>query len=164
MSAQTTYSYFSQIGAAGGIIDLAPYAIDTFINEEDNGVMAFGVGVVPGSDPGVTILLPTSDSTAEDFQGITNNNRTTEYDVYGEMAIRNGVSIGIMRYGRIYGRVAADNTPAFGDAVYMITSGDEAGYFTSDSTAGVAIKARFLGTVDANAQIAPIELFNQAQE
>lgn len=164
MSAQTTYNYSTPIGAAGGIVDLAPYAIDTFLNEEETGTLKFGVAVVQGSTPGTHIALPTSDSTAADFEGITTNNRTTEYDVEGELAVRNGASVGVMRYGRIYGRVAADVEPAYGDAVYVILDGDEAGYLTNDSTGTVAIKARFLGTVDTNAQVAQIELFNQAQE
>lgn len=163
MSAQTTYNYSTPIGAAGGIVDLAPYAIDTFLNEEATGTMLFGIGVVQGSTPGTNIAVPTSDATADVFEGITTNNRTTSYDLEGELYIRNGASVGVMRYGRIYGRVAEDVEPAYGDAVYVITDGDEAGYLTNDSGSGIAIKARFLGTVDTNAQVAPIELFNQSQ-
>ncbi|MGN9096384.1 hypothetical protein [Flintibacter porci] len=42
MSAQTRYGYATPIGAPGGIVDLAPYAIDTFLNDEENGVLKFG--------------------------------------------------------------------------------------------------------------------------
>ena len=35
MSAQNKYGFSTPIGAAGGIVDLAPYAIDTFLNEEE---------------------------------------------------------------------------------------------------------------------------------
>ena len=45
MSAQTRYGYSTPIGAAGGIVDLAPHAIDTFLNEEESGVLRFGVQV-----------------------------------------------------------------------------------------------------------------------
>lgn len=58
MSAQTKYGYSTPIGAAGGIVDVAPHQIDTFLNEEENGVLKFGVGVVQGSKPGVNIALP----------------------------------------------------------------------------------------------------------
>lgn len=172
MSAQTRYGYSTPIGAAGGIVDLAPYAIDTFLNEEENGVLKFGTGVVQGSKPGVNIALPTEDATVAVFEGIATNNRTTEYDMDGKLAVRKGASVGVMRYGRIYGRVAADVEPKYGDSVYLIIEGDEAGYFTnaaadtgenSTDPATIAIKARFLGGVDTNAQIAMIELFNQAQ-
>ena len=87
MSAQNRYGYSTPIGSAGGIVDLAPYAIDTFLNEEENGVMKFGLGVVKGSNPGVNIALPTEAATAGDFEGITTNNRTTEYDMDGNLAI-----------------------------------------------------------------------------
>ena len=172
MSAQTRYGYSTPIGAAGGIVDLAPYAIDSFLNEEENGILKFGVGVVQGSKPGANIALPPEDATADVFEGIATNNRTTEYDMDGKLAIRKGATVGVMRYGRIYGRVASEVQPEYGDPVYLIADGDEAGYFTnvaasteegSTDPATVAIKARFLGGVDVNAQIAVIELFNQAQ-
>ena len=211
MSAQTRYGYTTPIGAAGGIVDLAPHSIDTFLNEEESGVLKFGVGVVRGSKPGVNIALPTEDATAAEFEGITTNNRTTEYDLEGKLHVRNGAAVGVMRYGKIYGRVAEGVEPAYGDPVYLIVSGDEAGCFTNEASdaeddggagdagnaggaggtgtadgggtgtadgggtgtadggetteaaATIAIKARFLGGVDTSVQVAPIELFNQAQ-
>lgn len=175
MSAQTRYGYSTPIGAAGGIVDLAPYAIDSFLNEEENGILKFGTGVVQGSKPGINIALPTEDAAAGVFEGVVTNNRTTEYDMDGKLAIRKGASVGVMRYGRIYGRVAADVEPEYGDPVYLLIGGEEAGYFTNAAAAGgtdegddtpaatIAIKGRFLGGVDTNAQIAEIDLFNQAQ-
>ena len=168
MSAQIRYGYSTPIGAAGGIVDLAPYAIDSFLNQEENGKLHFGVGVVDGDKPGINIALPAKGATAAKFAGITTNNRTTEYDMDGNLAIRNGASVGIMRYGRIYGRVAKGVEPAYGDAVYLIVEGDEAGYFTNaassdEGSTTIAVKARFLGGVDTGAQVAQIELFNQTQ-
>ena len=169
MSAQTTYRYSTPIGLPGGIVDIAPYAIDTFLNEEETGAMAFGVGVVQGTTPGRLVKLPVAASTAAVFEGIASNNLTTEYDMEGTIHIRKNARIGVMRYGRIYGRVMTGVTPAYGDAAYLVTSGDEAGYFTNaaagqdDTYTTVAVKARFLGTVDTNSQIAQIELFNEAQ-
>ncbi len=166
MSAQNRYSFSSPIGSAGGLVDLTPHSIDTFINEEASGVMKFGIGVVRGTKPGSTIALPVADSEAAQFEGITTNNRTTEYDLEGKLNIRKGVAVGVMRYGRIYARVATDALPKYGDPAYMIVSGDEVGYFTNVDPATptvIAIKGRFLGSVDTSAQIAVIELFNQAQ-
>lgn len=187
MSAQTRYGHSTPIGAAGGIVDLAAHVIDTFLNEEKTGVMKFGLGVVQGSKPGVNIALPTDDATAAVFEGITTNNRTTEYDLEGKLSVRQGAAVGVMRYGKIYGRVAEGVEPEYGDSVYLIIEGDEAGCFTNKAPAAkpsgqseggsqdasgtttetapavVAIKARFLSGVDTNAQIAVIELFNQAQ-
>ncbi len=164
MSAQTSYNFTSPAGSAGGLVDLAPYAIDTRLNTEATGTMTLGVGVVQGDTPGSNIALPTADATAAAFEGITTNNRTTEYDLEGSVYVRNGAAMGVLRYGRIYAKVASDVEPAYGDALYLVTSGDEAGYFTNDSTAGVAVKGRFIGSVDATNQVAPVELFNQAQE
>lgn len=164
MSAQTRYGFSTPMGAAGGIVDLAPYAIDTFLNEEDNGKMQFGMGVIQGTTPGSHVKKPVAGTTAAKFEGITTNNRTTEYDMEGKLAVRKGAAMGVMRYGRIYGRVAKDVKPAYGEAVYLVISGDEAGYFTNVAgESAIAVKARFLSGVDSTAQIAMIELFNQAQ-
>lgn len=172
MSAQTRYGYSSPIGAAGGIVDLAPYAIDAFLNEEDTGKMQFGMGVVTGSKKGTGVKLPVKASTAANFEGVTTNRRTTEYDVEGDLKLRKAATIGVMRYGRIYVRVAAGIKPGYGDSLYLITEGDEAGCFTnaaasteqgSADKATVAVKGRFLGGVDTSAQIAAVELFNEAQ-
>lgn len=163
MSAQLAYRYSTPLGVAGGIVDLAPYAIDTLKNEEENGVLTFGIAVVQGTDIGVQIKKPTADSTYAVFEGIATNNLTTEYDLDGKIRILKGSPVGIMRYGRVYGRVADDVTPAYGEAVYFVKSGEQAGYFTNSSDGTVAIKARFLGTVDPTNRIAEIELFNQAQ-
>ena len=58
MSAQTRYGFATPIGAPGGIVDLSPHVIDTFLNEEASGVLKFGLGVVQGSKPGVNIARP----------------------------------------------------------------------------------------------------------
>lgn len=159
MSVQTRYGYATPIGAAGGIVDLAPYAVDTFLNEEENGVMKFGMGVVQGSKPGINISLPDTDSSADNFEGVTTNNRTTEYDVDGNLSVRKGKGIGVMRYGRIYVRVETGDEPAYGDPLYLITDGDETGCFTSTEGATIAVNGRFIGGIDNG--IAPVELMRQ---
>lgn len=162
MSAQTTYRFSPQIGAAGGIVDLAPYAIDSFTNEENDGMMEFGVGVVGGTAAS-QIKLPASTNAAGDFQGVTVNNRTTELDLVGNLGIRKGATVGVMRYGRIYVRLATGAEPQYGDPLYMVKSASEFGYFTNSSDGTIPVKGRFLGGSDATANIAPVELFNQAQ-
>lgn len=163
MAAQTTYSWKTQYGAAGGIVDLAPYAIDTRMNEEDTGTMKFGVGVVVGTHAGSQVKLPDSEATSADFEGIVTNNRTTEYDLVGKIYIRENAAMGVMRYGRIYARVATGATPAYGDPLYLVISGTDAGCFTEDAEDGIPVKGRFLSAVDGSTQIAMVELFNQSQ-
>lgn len=165
MSAQTRYGFSAPAGAAGGIVDLAPYAIDTFLNSEDTGVLKFGVGVVQGANPGSNIALPASGATAAKFEGVTVTNRTTEFDVEGKLAIRNGSAVGVMRYGRVYARVKTDVEPKYGDDLYLVIDGDDIGYFTNAADSGntVAVKGRFMSGKCAGTDVAQIELFNQAQ-
>ena len=161
MSAQTRYGFATPIGAPGGIVDLAPHAIDTFLNEEESGVMKFGLGVVQGSKPGVNIALPETGATADKFEGVTTNNRTTEYDLEGKLHVRNGAAVGVMRYGKIYVQVEDEDEPAYGDPAFLIITGDDAGRFTSTENSGstIAVNARFIGTVDNG--VAPIELMRE---
>jgi len=118
------------------------------------------------------VKLPVAASTVAVFEGVTVNNRTTEYDLEGVTHLRKGKALGVMRYGRVYVRVATGATPAYGDALYLIPGGDEAGYFTDDADNGesgdakvsyLAVKGRFLGGIDSASGVAAVELFNQAQ-
>ena len=58
MSVQTKYGYATGKGIAGGIFDMYHYPVDSRFNEEENGVLRFGVGVVKGSIAGSNIKLP----------------------------------------------------------------------------------------------------------
>ena len=161
MSAQTVYRFSTPIGQPGGIYDLAPYAVDSFINEAPNGAMKFGMGVVKGAKPGIGIKVPESGAASADFEGIVTNRRTSENAMFGGVELNKDITLGVMRYGRIYGLLAANEDPAYGDAVYLVVSGDDAGCFSKASTGNVAVKGRFLsGATDG---IALIELFNEAQ-
>ena len=161
--AQMRYGFTHPVGGAGGILDLAPYEINTFLNEEETGTMKHGVGVVAGTIPGTNAKLPATGAKATDFLGVVVNNRTTELDLEGGLHIKKGAALGVMRYGRVLVRLAEDVEPAYGEAVYLIVDGDEAGCFTNAAEGNVAVKAKFVGGVDNTAAVAPIELYNQAQ-
>ena len=163
MSAQTSYNFSTPLDVAGGIYDLAPHAVDTFLNEEENGVMKFGVAAFAGTNAGAGIKLPGNSSTAAQFEGIVTNNRTTEYTVDGVVQMKKGAAVGVMRYGRIYARLATGATATYGTAVYVVKTGNEAGFVTNSSEGTIAIKARFLGKNDTGKGIALVELFNEAQ-
>lgn len=159
---QTVYKYSTPIGQPGGIVDLTNYSIDSFINEANDGVMKPGMGVVRGTTAGSDVKLPATGATAATFEGIVVNGRTKENTMVGGPELKKGCSVGVMRYGRIFGQLAASVTPAYGDAAYLVISGDDAGCFTNTSGAtAVAIKGRFLSA--ASDGIAIIDLFNQAQ-
>ena len=157
---QTTYGFNTPIGQPGGIYDLAPIAVDSFLNEANDGALKFGMGVVKGTNVG-GVAVPATGATAGDFEGIVTNRRTTENAIDGGPVLKNKCTVGVMRYGRIYGLLAEGATPAYGGAVYLVITGGDAGCFTDKSTNNVAIKGRFLSA--ASDGIAIIELFNQAQ-
>ena len=158
---QLSYNYNTPIGAAGGIVDLAPHYIRSFTNEAAYGAVSFGMGLVNGTAAGSGVALPDSDSTAADFAGIVTNRRTTELDLEGNLSIRQKAALGLMQYGCIYGLLATDVAPDYGDALYLVKSGDDAGKFTNSSSGTIAIKGRFLSGADNG--VAIVELFNQAQ-
>ena len=158
MSAQTKYGFRTAAGAAGGIVDLAPYLIDTYLNEEADGKLKFGYGVVRGENGGCKI--PTQEDTADKFVGVVTNNRTTEYGLDGKIYIRNKAAIGVMRYGRIYVRVAPSLTIEAGEPAYLIVKDENAGCFTNAKGDGaVAISGAFAGTADTG-NVAPVDLYN----
>lgn len=159
---QTNYSYNTRIGAAGGIVDLAPHYVRSFINEAATGAVKFGMGVTAGASAGRGVKLPATGDTAGKFEGVVTNRRTTELDLEGVLTLRNKCSLGVMQYGTIYALLADDITPAYGDAVYLIINGDDAGKFTNTSGADtIEIKGRFASEADNG--VAIVELYNQAQ-
>ena len=155
MSVQTSYGYSPNRGIAGGIYDMYHYNVDSRYNEEANGVLRYGVGVVQGSIPGSNVALPTSASTAAEFEGVVVNGFTTQHDLEGKVFIPNNQNVGVMRNGRIWVRLVSEAEVAYGDAVCMATDGDEAGFFSN--TGGVELAGRFIGA--ANNGLAPIELY-----
>ena len=158
MSAQTTYKFSMTKGAAGGIFDLAPYEVNAFSNEENTGDLTFGMGVVTGTKAGITVALPSANTDV--FEGVVTNRRTTERDLEGGLSLRKNATVGVMRYGRIFVKLAAGEAPAYGDAVYLIYTGTGAGCFSKSSTNAIAINAKFIGSAENG--VAPIELVNGA--
>lgn len=89
MSVQTTYKYATPKAVAGGIVDMYYYQIDTRYNEEENGKLRCGVGVVAGTVPGSNIALPTTGKTAADFEGVVVNGFTNVHDLDGKVYVAN---------------------------------------------------------------------------
>lgn len=154
MSAQTTYNFLMNYGCAGGIVDLAPHEIDTFINEEATGTLLPGRAVCPGTVAGKDVKLPAA--TSAKIEGVVVNNRTTEYDREGALVVRKNDAVGVMRYGRIYVALDENVTPAFGDAAYVVCTGTKKGLFTTSNSGTVAMNARFVSA--AKNGIAMVEL------
>ena len=162
MSAQTSYTQATPRGAAGGFFDLSDHAVNTRINGETGNAMKFGMGVVQGTTPGSDIKLPGSTATSDKFEGITVNGYTSEMDRDGKVTLSPGVSVGVMEYGKIWARIKANDAPAYGNKLYLIVSGANAGLFTK--TAGsdtIEVPGRFIGS-KGTGDIAPVELYHQA--
>lgn len=159
MAVQTAYNWTTGRGIAGGLVDLTPHIIDTFINEENTGVLKPGMGVMAGTTAGKQIkVFKTGGSPV--FEGVVNNNRTTEYDLDGHLRMRKGAGVGVVRWGRVWVRVPAGVTIAYGDGLYIIGAGDNAGFFTNtdNSSANPAVPGRFIGPAENG--IAPAEIYH----
>lgn len=155
MSAQTTYGYATAKGAPGGIYDMFHYPVDSRFNEEANGILRSGVGVVPGTIPGSNVKLPTADSTADQFEGVVLGGSVHQQNLEGKLPILNNQNVGVMRRGRIWVRLAAGAEPAYGDPVFMVAEGEEAGCFNIEGA--IEIPGRFIGS--ASNGCAPVELY-----
>lgn len=159
MSAQTSYNQKMSHGVAGGLYDLTVHVVDTRTVED--GVIRFGLGVVEGTTKGKQVKLPVAASTAKVFEGVVINSHSNEMDMKGDVKLGAGATVGVVKNGRVYVRIANGVDPAYGDALYLITSGDEAGYFTnaaagtSDSFKTVKVTGHFLGAKATDA-IAPV--------
>ncbi|GHU52705.1 hypothetical protein AGMMS49975_09060 [Clostridia bacterium] len=160
---QTQYGYNSQRGVPGGLFDSSPRSVISRANGETTPIaIKFGYGVVKGTTPGVDVVLPTSSSTADEFEGVVLSD-IAEHDIDGKIRITPTRMIGVMDWGKVWVIVPDDLTIAYGDAVYLINDGDDAGKFTNDSDGGIAVKAKFITAVDSG-DIAVIQLFNQSSD
>ena len=155
MSVQTSYGNQTPKGVAGGIYDMFHYPVDSRFNEEADGVLRFGVGVVPGTLPGSSVKLPAADSTAAQFEGVVLNGYDRQQDLSGKLFILNNQNVGVMRRGRVWVRLAADAAPKYGDPVPLLNSGDDVGCFST--TGGLTVPGRFIGP--ASNGVAPVELY-----
>ena len=144
MGVQKTYGYATSKGVAGGIYDMFHYPVDSRFNEEATGKLH-----------GSSVALPTSASTADNFEGVVINGFDRQQDLEGKLYVLNNQNVGVMRRGRVWVRLATDAAPAYGDALHMIVEGDEAGCFAKEG--GIAIPGRFIGA--ASNGVAPVELY-----
>lgn len=155
MAAQTSYNLGFSKGIAGGLFDLSAHEI---VTKQAEGPLTFGVGVVSGTNKGVDVTAPSSDSTIFDFEGVVvHNSVMTEMGMDGTVVIADKKTVGCLRHGKIWVKTAADAAPAYREQVYVIIEGKEAGLFTTsaDTSSKVALNAYFLGVTDdgiANAE------------
>ena len=158
MGVQTSYNFYTERGVAGGLYDLSHHDVNSRRNECEDGVLKLGVGVVAGTLAGSQVKLPESGATAENFEGIVVNGFSTEMDMNGAVAVKKDATVGVLVHGRIWARIAEGVTPKYGDALYLIKSGDNAGCFTNVADGAIAITGgKFVGT-KGTGNVAPVEL------
>ena len=156
MAAQLNYNYSTPAGVPGGKFDISFDEVATRSNEEEDGVLKYGLAVFEGTTAGKQIKLPTADATAATFEGVVIALPNTEQDMEGMVTIKKNRALSIMRHGHIWGRLAKDATPTYGATAYVVLSGDDAGCFTAESTGTLDIGAKFGNATDDG--IAVIEL------
>lgn len=163
MSIQTSYSQATPVGAAGGLVDLSPRSVLSRINGEADGTLLFGMGVVVGSNAGVDVNLPGTTAVAADFEGIAMNGYTSEMDMVGDVSLKESATVGVVEYGKVWGRLKSGISPAYGEAVYLCIDATNKGLFTNvdGDTTTIPISGRFTGG-KGTGDIAPIQLYNQS--
>lgn len=166
--AQLSYGFGTPRGVAGGLYDISYHEVNTRVCEEEDGKMKFGSGVVTGTAPGQCVKLPAS-SAGKDFEGVVINGVNVEQDMKGNLIIKENSSVGVIRVGKVWARVhSAAKDVKYGNELYLIIAGNEAGCFSNsavgdeDTDARVKIKGKFIGEADGG--IAPILLPNAINE
>ena len=165
MSGQTSYNYTMPKGIAGSLYDISPRAIDSRTNgEEQAGIMMYGMGAMQGENPGSDVLVPKAGMTAEQFEGVIMTGFTNEMDMSGRLSLRPLETVGVLRWGRAWVRVAEGVTPAYGEDAFLITAENaDRGCFTNVSDSNLAVYGRFLGGLGTG-NVAPVEIYNQKAE
>lgn len=79
-------------------------------------------------------------------------------DISGRAIPETGQSVGILKVGKIWGVLGTAADPQYDKAVYLITSGEETGRFTTveDESTKVLLPAKFIDVKDNG--IAPIRI------
>lgn len=163
--AQLSYGFGTPRGVAGGLFDISYHEVNTRVCEEADGKMKFGSGVVTGTSPGQSVKLPES-SAAKDFEGVVINGVNVEQDMKGNLIIKENSSVGVIRVGKVWARLhSAAKDVKYGNDLYLIVAGNEAGSFSNsdagdtDTDARVKIKGKFIGEADEG--IAPVLFPNE---
>jgi hypothetical protein len=170
--AQLNYNYNQGVATAGLLRDTAPHTIVARANGEATPgaqgtpvAVLFGYGVVVGNNPGKDAKLPVVGSTAAQFEGVVVAG-IKPMDLEGNIALDPTYTLSVLKWGRVWVRVADGLTINYGDAVCLVNSGTDAGKFTNSSSGAIAINAKFIGGAETGGQslsgtIAPIEVYNQ---
>lgn len=146
MSAQLDYGYSTAKAVPGAKVDLVDDVVETRRNDENDGVIKFGTAVAVGSKAGHSVKKPTGTTTAADIDGVVLCHPNTEQDMAGNVVVKKNSSLGVMKHGKIWGRLANNANAVYGAKAYVVIEGDDAGCFTPTASTTSGSK-----TVDINA-------------
>jgi len=147
---QTDYSLNPAEGFAGMIADSSDTRIKSASAEVE---VAFGLGVVAGTDAEKQVALPTADTDV--FRGIAVQTHKGGAD--GEYVAKYEVkdALGYLTKGTVW--VDANVAVSVDEPAYLIASGADAGKFTNVSTGNIATGGKFTKTI-AGAGLSVIEI------
>lgn len=148
MAAQLNYTYNTPKGVAGGKVDISFDEVVTRMNEEEDGVLKYGMAAMIGTSAGSSVKVPADGCTAEQIEGIVLHAANTEQDMKGRVVVPQNASVGILRKGKIWGRTASDAQPTYKAKAYVVVTGDDAGTFTNNADGNVDIGATFGNATD----------------
>lgn len=133
MSVQTSYGFGFPKGVVGGLFDLSHHEV---VTRQADGTVHFGLGVVIGTNAGIDVAVPTSESTADDFDGVVvHNSVMVELDMKNNLNIEDKRTVGCLNKGKLWVALAPGTVPSYKQKAYLVKDGDYAGYFTSQSGA-----------------------------
>lgn len=155
--AQLKYTYDTPNGVAGGKADIAFDEVITRKNEENDGVLKFGMAAMIGTGVGSGVKVPAS-CTADKIEGIVLRAENTEHDLDGKVVVRKNATVGILRKGRVWARLANGAKPTYGAKAYVVVSGEDAGTFSEKDTSNVDIGATFGNAKDDGIAVININL------
>ena len=156
MAAQMNYNYSTPKGVAGSKADITMVdEVVTRMNEEADGTLKYGMVAMVGTTPGHNVKVANGATKAQ-IEGVVLCAANTEQDRDGKVVVRQNSSVGIMRKGHVWGRLANGVTPTYGATAYVVVTGDDAGTFTTASEGTVDMGATFGKYVDNG--IAVVEL------
>jgi hypothetical protein len=162
MAVQNSYNYNTPKGVAGGLYDLSPHSVDSRINgETEPDKLKFGMGAVQGANPGTDVKAPTDTDTADKFEGLLLNGFTNEMDYHGDVKIYPLQTVGVLQYGKGWARVVPELTIAYGDPLYLVKSGDNAGLFTNEADGNIAVNGAF-GKESGTGNVHLVVIYNQS--
>lgn len=148
---QTNYSFDAPKGLPGLKYDLSTDICVSKTVEEADGIIKNGMAVVIGTAVGEQIKKPATKNDV--FEGVVvRGGYQAENDKNGNALIPNGARVSVMTSGKIWALVDPTKgeddedtvTPKYGDAAYVVATGDNAGCFTTVADNNIAVDGIFL--------------------